>query len=206
MILNPNKAVPVVVDDGFVLWESRAIMQYLCNRYAPDSTLYPTDPKQRALVDRALNFDYGIAVHIGYFIGTKLIMNMEPAADKLAGLHASLKILDQLIGANRYLVGNQLTIADLSQLSLNAYLDIIGIDVTPYANYQRWLAGLRVELTYFNEINVIAPNDWHSLLDKLVNIRTDTPNHRPSSDPMNTTYSSNDIFNIYPYNIFYDVN
>ena len=39
------------------LWESRAIMTYLCNEYAPNSQIYPSDIQQRALVDKWLQFD-----------------------------------------------------------------------------------------------------------------------------------------------------
>lgn len=45
--MNPQKEIPVLEDDGFFLSESVAIMQYICDKYKPDSPLYPTDPKAR---------------------------------------------------------------------------------------------------------------------------------------------------------------
>src|SRR4030095_16806933 len=45
--LNPNKKMPVLEDDGFVLWESNAILQYLASK-KPETGLWPTDPKRQA--------------------------------------------------------------------------------------------------------------------------------------------------------------
>lgn len=45
--MNPQKEIPVLDDDGFYLGESNAIMQYLCDKYKPGSSLYPSDPKTR---------------------------------------------------------------------------------------------------------------------------------------------------------------
>lgn len=55
--MNPQKEIPVLDDDGFYLSESVAILQYLCNKYAPDSQLYPKDAKLRAVVDQRLCFN-----------------------------------------------------------------------------------------------------------------------------------------------------
>lgn len=58
MKLNPQHSVPVVVDeDGFVMNESRAIQAYLVDAKSTGSTLYPTDPKARFIIDQRLYFD-----------------------------------------------------------------------------------------------------------------------------------------------------
>lgn len=53
---NPNGVVPMIEDGDFVLWESNAIVRYLAAQYAPDSALFPSDPKARAQADKWMDW------------------------------------------------------------------------------------------------------------------------------------------------------
>jgi len=53
---NPNSMVPVIDDDGFVLWESNAICRYLANKQPRDNTLLPADPQARGLVEQWMDW------------------------------------------------------------------------------------------------------------------------------------------------------
>src|SRR6188768_148570 len=58
---DPADLTPLLEEDGLpkgALWESCAIMQYLCNRHGLDR-FYPTDPGERAMVDSAMFYLIG---------------------------------------------------------------------------------------------------------------------------------------------------
>lgn len=60
--LNPTGLVPTIDDDGFILWESNAILRYLAaGRSEQGAALYPTDLKARANIDRWMDFQQTIA-------------------------------------------------------------------------------------------------------------------------------------------------
>jgi len=59
--MNPSRLTPLIEEEGLprnTLWESCAIMQYLCNKHGLEQ-LYPSDPASRAMVDSAMFYLIG---------------------------------------------------------------------------------------------------------------------------------------------------
>ena len=54
--LNPNGRVPMIEDDGFVLWESNTIVRYLAARYGDDTSWYASDVCVRAQADKWMDW------------------------------------------------------------------------------------------------------------------------------------------------------
>jgi glutathione S-transferase len=59
--MNPARLTPTIEEEGLpraALWESCAIMQYLCNKHGLED-FYPSDPARRAMVDSAMFYLIG---------------------------------------------------------------------------------------------------------------------------------------------------
>ena len=53
--MNPTGTIPTIDDDGFVLWESNAIVKYLCAKHG-NGHLSPTDPHDYAVADQWISW------------------------------------------------------------------------------------------------------------------------------------------------------
>ena len=76
--------------------------------------------------------------------------------EKLKAFKQSLDYLNGFLEKNKYVAGNDLTIADLSILaSLSSILLLADYDFENWKNINKWLKTLQKELPYFEEINVV---------------------------------------------------
>src|ERR1700752_176248 len=53
--MNPHGRIPVIDDQGTVVWESHAILRYLAARFG-GTALWPDDPAERSLADRWMDW------------------------------------------------------------------------------------------------------------------------------------------------------
>ncbi|XP_063827273.1 glutathione S-transferase 1-1-like [Ostrinia nubilalis] len=151
--LNPQHTVPTIVDDGFSLWESRAISRYLVNKYG-GAALYPEDPKARALVDQRLDFDLGTLYprFATYFYPQ--VFGGAPADEALLKkLEEALKFLDTFFEGQKYAAGSELTLADLSLVATVSTIDAAGISIESYQNVNKWFELVKSTAPKYDEAN-----------------------------------------------------
>jgi glutathione S-transferase len=117
--LNPNRLVPVIDDAGFVLWESAAIVRYLSDRYGR-GTLAPEGSHSYARADQWM--EWAGTTLMQPIIATCFLQMIRvqaavrdtkavAAASALAG--EKLGILDRHLGDRSFILGEQLTMADI---------------------------------------------------------------------------------------------
>ncbi|KAJ7624215.1 glutathione S-transferase [Mycena polygramma] len=109
----PFGQIPYIDDDGFILYETRAICRYIAAKY-PASGLIPTGPKDNALFEQAAaveltNFDPS-AKNLGWPFKQAIVDEQLPILDK------KLDAYERILAKHRYLAGDKLTLADLFHL------------------------------------------------------------------------------------------
>jgi glutathione S-transferase len=148
LALNPNGAVPTLVDGTFVITESRAIMQYLASK-KPESGLLPRDEQARAEVTRWQFWD---SSHFSPQLGTlsfqrvlKPMFGMgEPDASKvdeaLTNFRRFAAVLSKQLDGKSYIVGDAVTLADLTLASSLMYVKQAQVPIDEFPIVQAWFA------------------------------------------------------------------
>lgn len=129
--------VPVLIDGDATICQSNAILQYLAHK----TGVYGGDYQ----VDEWLSWE---ANRIGFSLPNYRFARIwqKPPQEILDYLHSrlifDLKILNKNLDGKDYLVGDSLTIADLSNSAYLYWLDDVGIDVVDYPNIDNWLKNI----------------------------------------------------------------
>ncbi len=117
--LNPNALVPVIDDEGFVLWESNTICRYLVAKHGR-SDLLPLDAQARARVEQWMDWQAGELNNAWRYAFMALVRKSAAHSDA-AALQASrhnwnrhMQILEaQLAHTGAYAAGPVFTLADI---------------------------------------------------------------------------------------------
>jgi glutathione S-transferase len=144
LALNPNGHVPVIDDDGVILWESMAINLYLAKKYNT-AGFYPTRVEDEA---RAWQWSFWGMTEVERPVLTAMMNraifpeNQRDAAAADAAektLAEPLGVLDGVLGHTPYLLGNHFTVADLNVASILAWARPAQIDMSAFPKVAEWL-------------------------------------------------------------------
>ncbi|XP_055699212.1 glutathione S-transferase 1-1 [Phlebotomus papatasi] len=146
--INPQKEIPVLDDDGFYLSESIAILQYLCDKYRPDSQLYPKDPKARAIVNHRLNFNSAFYYSsISMYVMAPIFFDYQRTPIGLKKLNMSLEAFETYMkrSGTKYAAADYLTIADFPLVTATLCLEAINFSLDEYTLVKAWYANFKKE-------------------------------------------------------------
>jgi glutathione S-transferase len=151
LALNPNKKMPTLEDDGFVLWESNAILFYMANK-CPDRGLWPSDVQGQASVLRWLawesaHWDAESVGMVAYEMASKAVLGLGPAdpafiARGEQNFTRFAAVLNNSLKGKTWLIGEQLTIADFSVGGLVPSAERMKLPVENFPEILRWYGNL----------------------------------------------------------------
>ena len=142
--LNPNGRVPTIDDDGFVLWESNAIVRYLADKHGAGSSLRPDDVQARASADRWM--DWALSTLAGAHVPVYQGLIRTPEAERdMAKIAAARdvwananKVLENWLADHKYLSGDAFGIGDIPASPFTFRWFNLDIEREDYPNLKRW--------------------------------------------------------------------
>jgi len=116
--LNPNGLVPTIEDDGFVHWESNAIVRYLTAKH-PEGKLWPEDLHARADADQWMDWSNTTlwptlrVLFLGLIRTPPEKRDAKALEDSRLRTADALAILDAHLAENAYIAGDAFTMGDV---------------------------------------------------------------------------------------------
>lgn len=149
---HPFGRIPVLEDDGFLLYETQAILRYL-DRVMPEPALTPADARQAARMDQVMGINdwylfQGVCNVIAFqrVVGPRL-MGLVPDEAAIAAAmpraHVVVDELARLLGGQSFFAGAALSLADLAVFPQLEFLSMApewAVLVGPHPNLAAWLA------------------------------------------------------------------
>ncbi|XP_055679032.1 glutathione S-transferase 1-like [Lutzomyia longipalpis] len=158
--INYEHSIPTLVDNGFALWESRAILIYLADKYGKEDTLYPKNAQRKAIVNQRLYFDMGTLFQRLADCYLKPVIEKKPVDPQDSWkMEEAVGFLNIALAGHKYAAGDTMTIADFALVATISTYEGLKFDLTPYANVTKWFNRCKKHMRGY-EINQRGVDDF----------------------------------------------
>ena len=153
---NPNTLVPTLIEDGWALWESNAILRHLAS--TNPTPAWPASPHARAVVDQWMDWQQTVLNRPQSTVFQGLIRQRPEQRDDAAigraieelGRHYGL--LDRHLAEHAYIAGPDFTLADVAiGVHVHRWFSF-EIERTPHKSLRRWYDGLLTRPAYASHV------------------------------------------------------
>jgi glutathione S-transferase len=134
---NPNRVIPTIRHEDYILWESNVILRYLTSIF-DHGDLWPQNPRARAEADRWM--DWQVTTLRPPMVPLVLDWIYERPMDTQAceKMHRIWKVMDNHLETNRFLGGDNFTIGDIPCAMITDWWRCFPIKHPNFPNLQRW--------------------------------------------------------------------
>ena len=158
LAMNPNGRVPVVIDDGFVMWESCSIIRYLARKSKSD--LYPSDFAERQTVERWMDWELSLLAprHVPVFVGMVRTKpedrNPDAIANGVTQWNVAMQVLEDQLSETAYVAGAAFTLADIPIAPIVHRWYNLDIDRIDAPNIKRWYDSFAGDAGFQKWVNI----------------------------------------------------
>jgi len=169
--INPNRMIPAIRDGDFALWESHAIVRYLCARYGT-GTLCPDDVQVRAVADQWMEWSGSRAFTpvIQLFFATARMAPEKRDPAQIATLrdeaHQMFSILDGHLASRAFVAGENFTMGDIPLGCVTYRYFNVQVERPALPNVEAWYERLSARPAYQKHVMRFFgtnPDDWAAL-------------------------------------------
>jgi glutathione S-transferase len=155
---NPNRVVPTIDDDGFVMWESSAILLYLASAYGR-GTLEPEDARARGDAyrwtvwqDSTMRPKLMPLHHSWMIVDNPMHRHLDELEEKRKGMFATWMVVERHLEGRDFIAGNQFSFGDIPMGVMAYWWYRMPIDHFDLPNIEAWYARLNDRIGFQEQV------------------------------------------------------
>jgi glutathione S-transferase len=167
LAVHPLGRVPCLTDEGFRLFESGAIAEYLCERFPESGLGRLQGDLERYEWLQWIHYSETIAVHAAALVQQYHFISPEERSSAVLGLegrrlHKAIKVVDSHLAEHDYLLRSGFSVADIS-VGYSLHLAYRFITIARYPNVEHYYESLKTRPAF----KASLPGDWQRPLNWL---------------------------------------